>query len=429
MNTALEDELIPGNPCRIKGASTYQHAERPTLGIDEIEELAQTVPDRYKATVYLLAWAGIRLGEAAELRRKDVDLKHSQIRVERAVYPINGQYLVQTPKSRAGARTIVLPAFVTDALREHMRDYSPIGPDGLVFPTRAGKCAYNGIQIAITRTLRAMGYEQRARPRPAALRAAPGRHERRDPDRPPATHGPLDRQRRHGLRPCFARQRTQHRRADERPAGHRGGHHQSAPERVEVADSLTDQFRSDRCRGLHENPSVWLTHREHDRASALGLSLQIGECGFDGVEVPGIAGEEPALIVVDIGEERVPSGDDVDPVSNPHGLGEVTDVFGPKVARGSGTKHLPGVDGLVTPTVDDNVAVCLEYPKTPHQRCVERTCVAKPVEVVQIACKRHSPVAGKLLGDRFLGADDRRWRHSEVIPIVNGQSDGAQDFR
>lgn len=159
MNTALEDELIPGNPCRIKGASTYRHGERPTLGIDEIEELAQKVPDRYKATVYLLAWAGIRLGEAAELRRKDVDLKHSQIRVQRGVYPIDGQYLVQTPKSNAGVRTIVLPGFVTDALRDHMKVYSPIGPEGLIFPTRAGKCAYNGIQLAITRTLRAMGYE------------------------------------------------------------------------------------------------------------------------------------------------------------------------------------------------------------------------------------------------------------------------------
>ncbi len=159
MNTALEDELIPGNPCRIKGASTYRHAERPTLGIDEIEELAKQVPERYRATVYLLAWAGIRLGEAAELRRKDVDLKHAQIRIERAVYPIDGEYQVQTPKSRAGSRTIVLPQFVTDELREHMRDYSPIGPDGLIFPTRSGKCAYNGIQIAITRTLRAMGYE------------------------------------------------------------------------------------------------------------------------------------------------------------------------------------------------------------------------------------------------------------------------------
>lgn len=159
MNTALEDELIPGNPCRIKGASTYRHAERPTLGIDEIEELAQHVPDRYKATVYLLAWAGIRLGEAAELRRKDLDLKHSQIRVQRAVYPIDGEYLVQTPKSNAGVRTIVLPEFVTEALREHLRDYSLLGPDGLVFPTRAGKCAYNGIQIAVTRTLRSLGYE------------------------------------------------------------------------------------------------------------------------------------------------------------------------------------------------------------------------------------------------------------------------------
>ncbi len=159
MNTALEDELIPNNPCRIKGASTYRHAERPTLGIDEIEELARQVPARYKATVYLLAWAGIRLGEAAELRRKGIDLKHSQVRVERAVYPIDSEYVVQTPKSRAGVRTIVLPEFVTEVLREHMRDYSPIGPDGLLFPTRFGTCAYNAIQLAITRTLRAMGYE------------------------------------------------------------------------------------------------------------------------------------------------------------------------------------------------------------------------------------------------------------------------------
>ena len=94
MNTALEDELIPSNSCRIKGASTYRHAERPTLGIDEIEELARQVPVRYKATVY----------------------------------PIDSEYVVQTPKSRAGVRTIVLPEFVTEVLREHMKDYSPSAP-------------------------------------------------------------------------------------------------------------------------------------------------------------------------------------------------------------------------------------------------------------------------------------------------------------
>jgi integrase len=159
LNTAVDDELIPRNPCRIKGASTYQHAERPTLDIDEIEELARTVPERYRAAVYVLAWGAIRLGEATELRRQDVDLKHCEIRIERAVFPLSGKYQLQTPKSRAGIRTVVLPQFVIDELRTHMATYSPIGPDGLVFPTRSGRCAYNGIQLAITRTLRELGHK------------------------------------------------------------------------------------------------------------------------------------------------------------------------------------------------------------------------------------------------------------------------------
>lgn len=159
MNTAVDDELIARNPCRIKGASTYQHPERPTLDIRDIEELARSVPPRYRATVYVLAWGAIRLGEAAELRRKDVDLDRLEIRVERAVYPLDGEYRVQTPKSRAGIRTVILPEFVVDELRAHLATFSPLGPEGLVFPTRSDTCAYNGIQLAITRTLRQLGHE------------------------------------------------------------------------------------------------------------------------------------------------------------------------------------------------------------------------------------------------------------------------------
>lgn len=163
------------------------------------------------------------LGQAAELRRKDVDLKHSQIRVERAVYPIHGEYPVQTPRSRAGVRTIVLPEFVTELLREHMRDYSPIGPDGLLFPTRSGLCAYNAIQIAISRTLRAMGYENvrvHDLRHSGQLLAAPLGptaccDERRDADGPPAAHGSFDSQCGNGLRTRLARQRAKHGRAHE----------------------------------------------------------------------------------------------------------------------------------------------------------------------------------------------------------------------
>lgn len=157
LNSAVEDELLPANPCRIKGASTYQHPERPTLSIDEVEELATTVPDRYRALVYLLAWGAVRLGEATALIRSDVDLKKASVRVARDVYPQGNGYIEDTTKSAAGQRTIVLPQFVMDEIAQHMREFTQPGKDSLLFPTRSNRVAYGAAQTAITRALDALG--------------------------------------------------------------------------------------------------------------------------------------------------------------------------------------------------------------------------------------------------------------------------------
>jgi len=158
MATAAEDGLIPSNPCRVKGGGTYEADERPTLTVQEAEALVAEVPDRYSCLVIALAWTAIRLGEATELRRKDVDLTRGTIRIDRAVYPVDGQgYVVDTPKTRAGRRTVALPPFVTDAFRSHMNHFTALGPDALVFPTRSDRCAYGAAQTAITRALRGMG--------------------------------------------------------------------------------------------------------------------------------------------------------------------------------------------------------------------------------------------------------------------------------
>ncbi len=159
MATAVEDELIPANPCRIKGGGSYVHDERPTLSIPQVEELADTVPDKYRALVLVLAWCGLRLGEAVELRRGDIDLEEGTVRVSRAVYPVKGGYVVDTSKSRAGRRIVTLPTFVTGELRRHMARYTDLGPDALVFPTRSGRTAYGAAQTAISRAMRSMGLE------------------------------------------------------------------------------------------------------------------------------------------------------------------------------------------------------------------------------------------------------------------------------
>ena len=60
--TAVEDELIPRNPCVLKGAGVEHHEERPVACVDQIEALADAIEPRYRAMILLAAWGGLRLG-------------------------------------------------------------------------------------------------------------------------------------------------------------------------------------------------------------------------------------------------------------------------------------------------------------------------------------------------------------------------------
>lgn len=72
INTAVEDEIIQRNPCRIKGAGNTKAAERPALGLPEIRDLAQARPEHYRALVQLLVWSGSRIGEGAVLQGQPI---------------------------------------------------------------------------------------------------------------------------------------------------------------------------------------------------------------------------------------------------------------------------------------------------------------------------------------------------------------------
>jgi len=86
MNTAVADDLIDANPCRIRGASNAPRARdvRPAT-VEELAVIVEAMPDRYRALVLLGAWCALGSGEMLELRRRDVDLVNGTVRVERAV--------------------------------------------------------------------------------------------------------------------------------------------------------------------------------------------------------------------------------------------------------------------------------------------------------------------------------------------------------
>lgn len=136
--TAVADEAIPSNPCRIRGGGQVDRASqtRPAT-VDELETLVSNMRPIYRAAVLISAWCGLRFGEIAELRHRDVDLKRGELSVQRAVVHVEGKSVVGAPKSRAGQRTVNIPPHLIPALREHLKEHAAL-PDALLFPSPNG---------------------------------------------------------------------------------------------------------------------------------------------------------------------------------------------------------------------------------------------------------------------------------------------------
>lgn len=142
LQTAVDDELLLRNPCRLSGAGEPRSAERPTLSVAELAALASVVPARYRAMVLMAGFSGLRAGELAALQLRDLQLDGAvpSVKVTRRLYRVAGRLTVDVPKSDAGGRTVVLPAFVGADLRRHLaEDRSGAGRDDLVFLTAGGR--------------------------------------------------------------------------------------------------------------------------------------------------------------------------------------------------------------------------------------------------------------------------------------------------
>ena len=69
--TAVQDEVLDANPCRIRAAmQTKRRREVDILTPAEVDQLAAKMPAKLRASVLLAAWCGLRWGETSELRRE-----------------------------------------------------------------------------------------------------------------------------------------------------------------------------------------------------------------------------------------------------------------------------------------------------------------------------------------------------------------------
>lgn len=125
MNTAVDDELVRRNPCRVKGADRYDVPERPVLTVAEVYAVADAMAPLYRLLVLLAAFTTLRFGELASLRRRDIDTAGRVVLVQRAQAEMqDGKLFDKAPKSAAGVRPVAFPDEILADVVEHLELYA-----------------------------------------------------------------------------------------------------------------------------------------------------------------------------------------------------------------------------------------------------------------------------------------------------------------
>ena len=132
--TAVQDEVLDANPCRIRSAmQTKRKREVDVITPAEVDKLAAKMPPEFATSVVLAAWCGLRWGETSELRRKDVTAKCEVLKIRRAVTYRDGEFHVGPPKTAAGIRDVAVPPHIRPMLKAHLGRHVGRGPEALLF--------------------------------------------------------------------------------------------------------------------------------------------------------------------------------------------------------------------------------------------------------------------------------------------------------
>ena len=137
MKEAMRSGIIESDPCAYTRFPRKERFEPTIITHDEARSIMGAMPERFYAFVGVLAYCGLRYGEAAALRRGKVNLDSLEICVDESVTNAGGQTVWGETKTYE-KRIVTLPKFLRDALAIHMDKFTEDNSDSLVFTMSGG---------------------------------------------------------------------------------------------------------------------------------------------------------------------------------------------------------------------------------------------------------------------------------------------------
>jgi integrase len=133
LDDCVRDRMLASNPARGVKLPPKPPRRNVYLTAAQLDRLAEEA-GRYRGLVLLLGVGGVRFGEAAALRVRDIDFLRRRISLHTNAVKVGGTFEVGTLKSNKN-RTVVVPQFVIDALSATARRKDR---DDLLWPSTSG---------------------------------------------------------------------------------------------------------------------------------------------------------------------------------------------------------------------------------------------------------------------------------------------------
>lgn len=137
LDHAVRDGRIRMNPARKVPLPRPDSREMVFLTAEQVEAVAAEITPPYGILIRFAAYTGLRPGEIAALRVKDIDLRARTVRVRATLADLSGKLVETEPKTRAARRTVTMPRFVLMELRGYLGERA-LQPEAFVFTGERG---------------------------------------------------------------------------------------------------------------------------------------------------------------------------------------------------------------------------------------------------------------------------------------------------
>jgi integrase len=120
LKQAVRLRLLSHNPAADVPRAKPAEKEMRIFTEPEVRTMIEAAKGRRYGALFVTAvGTGLRQGELLALQWTDIDFEKGTLSVRRTLAEIKGQFVLKEPKSKHSRRTITLPGFVLDALRQH----------------------------------------------------------------------------------------------------------------------------------------------------------------------------------------------------------------------------------------------------------------------------------------------------------------------